>query len=76
MATPPIQPPLPPPSNGKPGVRTTEFYVSIIAAIAAILAQVSGLVPEPWGAICAAVSVAAYTISRGLAKSGTLTGPS
>jgi len=68
----PIQPPDPP---SRTGFRTSEFLVTIAAAVAAILAQAAGFVPEPWGTVCAAASTAAYAISRGLAKSGTTSGP-
>lgn len=69
--------PITPPKCPEPrvGYQTTEFWVSVVAALGAIAAQVAGLVPEPWGAVLAGVSSAAYAISRGLAKSGTTSGP-
>lgn len=62
----PIQPPPP----LKPGFETTEFWVSVLTAVATLGGQVAGLVPPPWGAIIAGIAAAAYTISRGLAKGG------
>ena len=68
-------PPAPAAATSKPGYKTTEFWASLLAALAGILGQVSGILPSPWGVVLAALGTAAYTISRGLAKSGTLTGP-
>lgn len=55
---------------GKPGVKTTEFWVTIIGGLASVFGQVSGHVPEPWGTIGAAILGAAYSISRALVKGG------
>ena len=58
----------------KPGIQTTEFYISILAvALGGILA--SGIIPtdSPWaqglGAIAAALGAMGYSVSRGQAKS-------
>lgn len=48
----------------KPGVKTTEFWVTV-GAMATAVAQ---HVPAPWGWITMAVASAAYALSRGLAK--------
>jgi predicted acyltransferase len=52
----------------KPGYRTTEFAVTVLTAVGALAAALAGQLSPRWAAIAAAVSVAAYAISRGLAK--------
>ena len=58
----------------KPGVKTTEFYMTLAAQVfGAVLA--SGAIPSegPWlqlaGAVSAGLAAWGYTHSRGLAKS-------
>jgi hypothetical protein len=48
----------------KPGVKTTEFWVTVVAMATALAEHV----PAPWGWITLAVANAAYALSRGLAK--------
>lgn len=52
----------------KSGWKSSEFWQAVLAGLAAVSAQSSGLVPEPYGAIVAASSVALYAIARGLTK--------
>lgn len=52
----------------KPGIQTTEFWVSAFTIIGLLTASVGGAIPGPYGVIAAAVSSGAYAISRGLAK--------
>jgi hypothetical protein len=54
----------------KPGLETTEFWISILTAVSTLCGQLVGVIPEPWGVIMAGIAAAAYTISRGLTKSG------
>ncbi len=54
----------------KPGWKTTEFWITVFAALNGIVGQYVGLIPEPYGLVVSAVLGAAYTISRGLAKKG------
>ena len=54
----------------KPGVRTTEFAVTIATDIALLASALQGSLPPKWAAIAAAVSNLAYALSRGLAKAG------
>lgn len=52
----------------KPGWQTSEFWLTLISAVAPIGASVGGVIPGPIGLAIAAFSTAAYSISRGLAK--------
>jgi hypothetical protein len=54
----------------KPGYKTTEFWLTIVVALAAFLNALPVSDPKIRAYIGAAV-VALYTISRGLAKAGT-----
>lgn len=49
----------------KRGIYTSEFWLTIATTLAALLTDV---VPPTWKAVVLAVTSAAYTISRGLAK--------
>lgn len=64
-----------PPTTIKPGYLTTEFYVSVLAALGALIATLAGGIPGTTGAEIAAASVWIYTISRGVAKFGSLALP-
>ena len=64
-------------NNVKPGWKTTEFWVTVIVALAS-LAWGAGLV-EPagdstvdktFGFVCSALAALGYTVSRGLVKKG------
>jgi hypothetical protein len=55
----------------KPGYKTTEFWVSVVAAGAALAAAVQGALPPKYAAIAGAVAVFGYAVARGLAKQGT-----
>jgi hypothetical protein len=52
----------------RPGYRTTEFYVSILTALAVLVASIADYLPPRYAAISAAIVTAAYAIARGLAK--------
>ena len=56
----------------KPGVHTTEFYLTVLADIVAVLNadQVWTFLNPHTAGIIGAVVTAAYTLSRGWAKSG------
>lgn len=59
----------------KPGVRTSEFWTSVIASTAGIGLVVYGAVQDKSevmdiGLIMAGISIPAYAISRGIAKVG------
>ena len=52
----------------KPGWKTTEFWATIALNIGALAAASAHVLPAKWAAIAASVSVVAYNVSRGLAK--------
>ncbi len=57
----------------KPGWRTTEFYVTVFAAMSPLLTAVfhrefSGAQVQSWATVAAAVASAAYAISRAHSK--------
>src|SRR3990167_6642665 len=54
----------------KPGVQTTEFWISILSAAGDVLAAVAGVVQPETAATLIAVKAGIYEVARGLAKSG------
>jgi hypothetical protein len=54
----------------KPGTRTTEFWLTVVVNVAALLASVANDLPNRYAAIVAAASTGLYALSRGWAKSG------
>ena len=54
----------------RPGIRTTELWITVATAVGAIAAASAGVLPERWAAIVAGIASVAYAISRGLAKHG------
>jgi len=54
--------------NVKAGWKTTEFWMTILTSLSAMVGQFEGAVPAPWGTILAAVVTAAYAIARALTK--------
>lgn len=52
----------------KSGWKTTEFWISVAAAIGALGSAAAGMVPAEWATAIAAISGAFYALSRGLAK--------
>jgi hypothetical protein len=67
-----------PANETKPGIYTTEFWVTIFTSLLAVL-DLSGawdFVPDRYATILLAVVNAAYAVSRGIAKQGVKpTGP-
>lgn len=55
----------------KPGIKTTELLVTVLADVGLVAFSISGALPAKWASVAVAVSTAAYAISRGLAKQGT-----
>jgi len=53
------------------GMKTSEFYVTIATNIGVIAAAVAGVLSPRYAAVASAISVAAYSIARGLAKLNT-----
>ena len=60
--------PIKPPDTVKPGLKTTEFWLSITTAVVGIVGQFSEVIPGPWGTVLAAIATAGYAVSRGFAK--------
>lgn len=54
----------------KPGVATTEFWITISASVASLLSALSGAVSPDTAATLILLSNAAQGLSRGLAKGG------
>ena len=52
----------------KPGIQTTELWVTVLTIIGQLVASLSGDLTPRYAAIGSAVAAAAYAISRGLAK--------
>jgi hypothetical protein len=59
----------------KPGYKTTEFYVSVLTALGALLSTVAGGLPAKQAATVAGISAGAYALSRGIAKFGAMAMP-
>lgn len=59
----------------KPGYKTTEFLLTVLLAVGALAASIGDQLAPRYAAIAAAVSVAAYTIARGITKFGALVNP-
>ena len=53
----------------KPGVKTTEFWLTLAFMALANLGPLASEIPGQWGVIANALVLAAYTLSRGKAKS-------
>lgn len=54
----------------KPGVHTTEFWLTMAVDVGALLAAISDALPPRWAALTAAASTGLYALARGWAKSG------
>lgn len=52
----------------KPGYKTTEFWVTTIASLAALVAALAGELSPKYAALTAGIAQGLYAISRGLAK--------
>ena len=57
------------PTATKPGVQTSEFWLSLIAMAATAFSTISGHLNPQIAAIVGAVITAVYTIARALTKS-------
>jgi hypothetical protein len=55
------------------GMKTSEFYVTVATNVGVVAAAFAGTLSPRYAAIASAVSVAAYSIARGLAKLNTPT---
>jgi hypothetical protein len=63
-------------TEARPGIMTTEFWLTLVAAVAFVIgAYVSDTFSTDVGWSLAAGVIAAYSLSRGLAKAGSREGP-
>ena len=53
-----------------PGWKTSEFWMTAVGQAGLVLAAAGGLLPAKYAALAGALSQVAYSVSRGLAKSG------
>jgi hypothetical protein len=54
----------------KPGYKTTEFAVIVLAAVLPAIAAIADYLPPKYAALAASIVAAGYAISRGLSKIG------
>jgi len=59
----------------KAGVKTTEFWTTVLVGIGTVAAALAGELAPRYAAIASAISVAAYAISRAITKNGALSAP-
>lgn len=55
----------------KPGVRTTEFWLTVAVAVLSFIGAIANVLPDRYAAIASAIVAGLYAIGRGLAKQGT-----
>jgi hypothetical protein len=53
----------------KPGVRTTEFWLTLAVNAGALIASFADALPPRYAALAATVSTGLYALARGWAKS-------
>lgn len=54
----------------KPGFKTTEFLLTVLADVGFLAASIQGSLPPKWAAIAGTVSTGAYALSRAWTKAG------
>jgi hypothetical protein len=52
----------------KAGWKTSEFWLTVFTSAGTLVGQIQGVIPEPWGAVIAAVCTMGYTIARAFVK--------
>jgi uncharacterized membrane protein HdeD (DUF308 family) len=57
----------------KPGIKTTEFWLSVIAIVGMFVPTLLGFLSPELAAVVSAIIVGAYSIARGIAKLTTTT---
>lgn len=58
----------------KPGFKTTEMLVTVLASVGSWLAEWQGSLAPKWAALATTVSAAAYALSRAITKHGAAVG--
>ena len=56
-----------------PGWKTSEFWMTAVGQLGLVLAAASGALPTKYAVLAGSLSQVAYSVSRGLAKSGAAT---
>lgn len=59
----------------KPGLQSTELWLTVATNIGALFASLAGALPPKWAAIATAVATSSYALARGLAKTGSSAPP-
>jgi hypothetical protein len=63
-------------TEARPGLMTSEFLLTVLAAATVVIAgYVSATFDNDWAWVLLGVIVAAYILSRGIAKAGSKEGP-
>jgi len=47
-----------------PGVKTSEFWLTVLVALASLGTQIGGILPPPWGLVIAGASTSIYAVLR------------
>lgn len=55
-------------ASGKPGWKTSEFWLNAAAQAGVVWASLKGFIPPQWAAIITIAGTAVYTIARTIAK--------
>lgn len=55
-------------ASGKPGWKTTEFWMNVATQLGVVWGVIHGLVPAPWNAIIPIAGTAVYTICATVRK--------
>lgn len=64
-------------NNGqKPGYLTTEFYLTLLTNVVALVGALKGIIPDSTATIVIASANAIYGLIRAITKTGTSTGTS
>lgn len=53
----------------KPGLKTTEFLITLLTIIGSVTAGLEGILNPKWAGMFATISGVAYTLSRAFIKS-------
>lgn len=59
----------------KPGLKTTELLVTVLTDVGVVASALAGVLPARYAAFAASAATVAYSISRGIAKAGTIVVP-
>lgn len=57
-----------PATSGKPGWKTSEFWMNVAGQITVLWGAIHGFIPQPAASIIAISGIAVYTIARTVAK--------